>query len=143
MARLPRSTSQLADFHEVGVEGGPPADIRQAVVGDGIDAPAPCLVLGPPDAFDDRDPGSRVLRDEGGEAGPPRALPTYTVSPSSIPRARASTGLRKTDGPFWRRRRRSDWLNDEFRKNRFGGTMHWRGKRRASSALSGPSTSGT
>ena len=57
----------------------------------------------------------------------PRALRTSTESPSAIPRSRASSGWRKTDGPCWRRRSISDWLKDEFRKNRLGGTMHCSG----------------
>jgi len=54
----------------------------------------------------------------------PRALRTTTASPSAMPRGRASSGWRKTEGPRWRRRSMSDWLKDEFRKKRLGGTMH-------------------
>jgi hypothetical protein len=72
----------------------------------------------------------------------PRSFSTFTGSPSRIPRAAASSGFTKTMGAFWRRRRSSDWLKDEFRKKRFGGTRHWRGKRCRSSSLSGPSRSG-
>jgi hypothetical protein len=42
-------------------------------------------------------------------------------------RAAASAGASITVGDPWRRRSRSDWLNDEFRKNRLGGTMHCSG----------------
>src|SRR4029077_12281807 len=57
----------------------------------------------------------------------PRALRTTTASPPRMARGAASAGCRSTAGPRCRRRIRSDWLNEEFRKNRLGGTMHWSG----------------
>ena len=57
----------------------------------------------------------------------PRALSTHTWSPSAMSRAEASAGASITVGLPCRRRSRSDWLNDEFRKKRLGGTMHCSG----------------
>jgi hypothetical protein len=54
----------------------------------------------------------------------PRELSTRTVSPSVMPRAAASAGASIAVAAPWRRRSRSDWLNEEFRKKRFGGRVH-------------------
>ena len=72
----------------------------------------------------------------------PRGLSTRTGSPSAMPRRSASSAASITVGVPCRRRSRSDWLKEEFRKNRFGGTMHCSGKRVTRSARAGPSVSG-
>jgi len=128
---------------EIGVEDGAAAQVGHAIAREHVDAAATGLEAMPPDPLDDDDAGPRRVRDPRDEARGARELSTRTVSPSVMPRAAASAGASIAVAAPWRRRSRSDWLNEEFRKKRFGGTMHWSGNRIASSRLSGPSASGT
>src|SRR5258706_13160353 len=83
------SGDKAADLGEIGVESGPTAHVRAAVVGQRVHVAAAGLVLGPPDALDDDDAGPRVLGEVRGEpALAPRGAPHPRVTLADAASAR-------------------------------------------------------